>query len=291
MARIKAIILAGGAGSRLHPLTNIVCKQLLPIFDKPMIYYPLSSCILAGIRDVLIISTPEALPNIEGALKDGSQFGCSISYRTQNMPNGIAEALLIGEDFLDGSDCFLTLGDNLIFKSGYSDFVSNAIAENSGATVFGFPVNNPSDFGVINFNGETNGVISIEEKPTNPSSNMAAIGMYIYDDTASERVKELEPSGRGELEITDLNNSYLKENRLRCQLMSRGDFWADAGTFSSMNDCSNFIRLHQGYTNLLIGSPEECAYRMGYISTEQFTDLVKKMPVNLYSKALQQIVG
>ncbi len=286
----KAIILAGGEGTRLHPLTKVTCKQLLPIFDKPLVYYPLSSCILAGVNEILFISTPEALPKIESTLGDGTQFGCSFSYKPQEKANGIAEALLIGEDFLDGSQCFLILGDNIIFKSGYTDFISKAILENSGATVFGFPVKKPSDFGVVQLDAETNHVVSIEEKPEHPKSNLAVIGMYIYDGTAPQRAKDLKPSGRGELEITDLNNSYLEEGHLRCQLMSRGDFWADAGTFSSMNDCSNFIRLHQEYTNLLIGSPEECAYKMGYISKDQFVDMVRELPSNPYSRNLLRIV-
>lgn len=289
MNKVKAIILAGGTGSRLHPLTSVACKQLLPIYDKPAIYYSLSNCLLAGIRDILIISTPDALPIIKEALKDGGRFGCSIDYAVQKKANGIAEALLIGEDFLDGFSCFLVLGDNLIFKSGYTDFISNSILKNLGATVFGFPVKNPSDFGVINLDPKTNHVLSLEEKPKYPKSNIAAIGMYIYDNTASKRAKELKPSDRGELEITDLNNSYLKEGKLSCQTLSRGDFWADVGTFESMNDCSNFIRLHQEYASLLIGAPEECAYRMGYISKKELVIRAKKMPENFYSKMLRRI--
>ena len=291
MTEIKAIILAGGTGSRLRPLTDMVCKQLLPIYDKPVIYYPLSSCILAGIRDILIISTPEALPIMRRSLGNGQQLGCSISYKVQERANGIAEALLLGEDFLDGASCFLILGDNVLFKSGYTAFIATSISKNSGATVFGLPVKNPSAFGVVSLNAETNQVLAIEEKPDNPKSNIAAIGMYIYDETAPKRVKKLKPSARGELEITDLNNSYLRDEVLSCRTLSRGDFWADVGGFEAMNDCSNFVRLHQEYTNLLIGSPEECAYRMGYLSKDEFANMIRKMPKSCYSKMLQRIIS
>ncbi len=274
--KYKGILLAGGHGTRLYPLTNFSCKQLLPIYDKPLIYYPLTVLLLAKIDDILIISTPESIPIIKNTLGNGSDYGIKLSYQVQDEPKGIAEAFLLAEEFLDDAPCMMVLGDNIMNKSALSQFLDDALADNDGATIFGFPVRNPQNFGVVEFDRDNKKVISIEEKPTQPKSNIAAIGLYIYDETVVQKAKSLQPSARGELEITDLNKLYLQENRLMCQPLSRGDFWADAGTFNSMNDASNYVRLQQEYTNLEIGLPEEAAYYSGFISKKQFHELYKK---------------
>lgn len=287
---MKAIILAGGTGSRLYPATVATCKQMLPVYDKPAIYYPFSLCLLAKVSEVLIISTKEVLPILENLLGDGSDYGCPVQYKIQDQPNGIAESLIIGESFLAGDPCFLLLGDNILIKSGFVDFLSELETDRLGATIFGFPVKNPEHFGVIEYETKTETVLSLEEKPENPKSHLATIGMYVYDGSASKRAKSLKPSSRGELEITDLNIDYLKDGLLHCKTFSRGDFWGDIGTFESLNECSNYIRLHQEYTGMLIGSPEESAYRSGRISKSKFADLVKLMPNNSYSRMLSSVL-
>ena len=274
----KAILLAGGHGTRLYPLTEFSCKQLLPIYDKPLIYYPLTVLLLSGIRDILIISTPEATPLLKKCIGNGEKFGASIDYAIQKKPNGIAEAFLIAESFLSGSPCMLILGDNIINKSRFSEFIISAMKNNRGATIFGFPVKDPERFGIVELDDSLK-IVSIIEKPTNPKSNLAVIGLYLYDGTVVDRTKELKPSYREELEITDLNISYFKDEQLDCKILSRGDFWADAGTFNSMNDASNYIRLQQRYTNLLIGAPEEAAYRVGLISSEEY-----KASIDIHNK-------
>ncbi|MCH9844109.1 MAG: NTP transferase domain-containing protein [Alphaproteobacteria bacterium] len=266
--KYKGILLAGGHGTRLYPITKFSCKQLLPIYDKPLIYYALTLLLLAKIEEILIISTPTSIPIIEKVLGDGSQYGIKISYQVQAEPKGIAQAFLLAEEFLAGSPCMMVLGDNIINKSGIADFFSDAMRNNDGATIFGFPVRDPQRFGIVELDAN-NKILSVEEKPQNPKSNIAAIGLYLYDETVVEKAHRLTPSVRGELEITDLNALYLQENRLHCQILSRGDFWVDAGTFDSMNDASNYIRLQQKYTNLAIGAPMEAAYSAGFITQEQ----------------------
>ena len=266
--KYKGILLAGGHGTRLYPITKFSCKQLLPIYDKPLIYYALTLLLLAKIEEILIISTPTSIPIIEKVLGDGSQYGIKISYQVQAEPKGIAQAFLLAEEFLAGSPCMMVLGDNIINKSGIADFFSDAMRNNDGATIFGFPVRDPQRFGIVELDAN-NKILSVEEKPKNPKSNIAAIGLYLYDETVVEKAHRLTPSVRGELEITDLNALYLQENRLHCQILSRGDFWVDAGTFDSMNDASNYIRLQQKYTNLAIGAPMEAAYSAGFITQEQ----------------------
>ncbi len=266
--KYKGILLAGGHGTRLHPITKFSCKQLLPIYDKPLIYYALTLLLLAKTEEILIISTPTSIPIIEKVLGDGCQYGVKISYQVQAEPKGIAQAFLLAEEFLAGSPCMMVLGDNIINKSGMIDFFRDAMRDNDGATIFGFPVRDPKRFGVVELDAD-NKILSVEEKPQNPKSNIAAIGLYLYDETVVEKAHCLTPSVRGELEITDLNALYLQQNRLHCQTLSRGDFWVDAGTFDSMNDASNYIRLQQKYTNLAIGAPMEAAYSAGFITQEQ----------------------
>ena len=266
--KYKGILLAGGHGTRLYPITKFSCKQLLPIYDKPLIYYALTLLLLAKIEEILIISTPTSIPIIEKILGDGSQYGAKITYQVQAEPKGIAQAFLLAEEFLANSPCMMVLGDNIINKSGMIDFFDKAIKNNDGATIFGFPVRDPQRFGIVELDAN-NKIVSIEEKPQNPKSNIAAIGLYLYDETVVEKAHRLTPSVRGELEITDLNALYLQENRLHCQTLSRGDFWVDAGTFDSMNDASNYIRLQQKYTNLAIGAPAEAAYSAGFITKEK----------------------
>ena len=266
--KYKGILLAGGHGTRLYPVTKFSCKQLLPIYDKPLIYYALTLLLLAKIEEILIISTPTSLPVIEKVLGDGSQYGITLSYQVQAEPKGIAQAFLLAEEFLAGASCMMVLGDNIINKSDMSSFFKKAMQNNDGATIFGFPVRDPKRFGIVELDTD-NKIVSVEEKPQNPKSNIAAIGLYLYDETVVEKAHRLTPTVRGELEITDLNNLYLQQNRLHCQTLSRGDFWVDAGTFDSMNDASNYIRLQQKYTNLAIGAPMEAAYSAGFITQEQ----------------------
>ncbi|WP_343565316.1 glucose-1-phosphate thymidylyltransferase RfbA [Kiloniella sp. b19] len=285
----KGIILAGGAGTRLWPLTAYTCKQLLPVYDKPLIYYPLTSLILAGIQDILIISTPEDTPVLQKALGDGAFYGVSIQYAVQENPNGLAEALIIGEEFLGGEDCCLILGDNILYRSGFTHFMKAAIAENSGATVFGFPVKDPSRFGVIETADDAQKVLSLEEKPEKPKSNLAAIGLYLYDGSASEKARSLKPGKRGELEITDLNLLYLHEDRLNHCRFSRGDFWLDAGLFETLNDASNLVRLTEDYTGQKIGCPEEAAFVMGNIDRDTVLERAEMMPQSAYSAYLRRI--
>ena len=287
---MKAIILAGGTGSRLHPVSAVLCKQLVPVYDKPAIYYPFSLCLLSKISEILIISTAESTPAIENLLGDGSAYGCHIQYLIQQNPNGIAEALILGEDFLNGEPCMLLLGDNVLIKSNFVDFIKPLIQNHRGARIFGFPVKNPRSFGVIEYDQKTQTVLSVEEKPQNPKSNLAAVGLYLYDKTAPKRAKSLKPSARGELEITDLNMSYLNDGQLQCSNFSRGDFWGDIGTVETLNSCSNYIRLHQEHTGALIASPEECAYHVGNIGKDEILRLINAMPDNNYSQQLRDII-
>ncbi len=284
----KGIILAGGSGTRLHPLTLVTNKHLLPIFDKPMIYYPLTTLMLGGIDDILIISTLEDLPRFETLLDDGSQWGISLSYAAQPEPGGIPQAFTIGRDFLDGAQVALILGDNFFFGHGLPEQVRNAIKNNTGATIFSHYVNDPQRFGVINF-GPDGALLDIEEKPTQPKSNHAVTGLYIYDCDVVERVSALKPSARGELEITDLNSAYLSESRLNVELLGRGITWLDVGTSDALAKATNYVHSIENLQYLRIACPEEVAYQRGYIDHHQLRSLaesIKSSPYGAYLLSL-----
>jgi glucose-1-phosphate thymidylyltransferase len=264
---MKGIILAGGSGTRLYPLTLISSKQLLPVYDKPMVYYPLSTLMLAGIRDILVISTPEDTPRFVSLLGDGSQFGIHLSYAVQPSPDGLAQAFLIGEDFLAGEPCAMVLGDNIFYGSGFSRILREAAARVSGATVFGYHVEDPQRFGVVEFDAQRR-VVSIEEKPANPRSSYAVTGLYFYDGHVVEYAKTLSPSRRGELEITDLNRIYLERGSLDVKLLGRGFAWLDTGTMDSLLDAAEFVRMVEKRQGIKISAPEEIAYRSGWLDRE-----------------------
>lgn len=286
---LKGIILAGGSGTRLRPLTDFVCKQLLPVYDKPLIYYPLTLQILAGIKKILIVSTPEDLPSLKKALGDGSRFGISLAYEAQAKPNGIAEALLIGEQFIGKDKICLMLGDNILHVSNFPKLIKPVIANLHGATIFGFPVKDPSRYGVVTLNQATGKVISLEEKPSKPKSNLAAVGLYIYDNTAIAKAKKLKPSMRGELEITDVNKAYLKQKKLECIRLSRGNVWMDVGVFDAFSDASNLIRLFESRLGLKIGCPEEAAYICGNITKQELLKAAKMYHNSIYGEYLRGV--
>ena len=290
MTKRKGIILAGGTGTRLYPLTIGVSKQLLPIYDKPMIYYPLTVLMLARIREVLIISTPEDLPLYKRVLGDGSQWGMSLSFKEQPSPDGLAQAFILAEDFLDGAPSALILGDNIFFGHGLSAVLAAADAKQSGATVFGYHVNDPERYGVVDFDN-TGKVNSIVEKPVQPVSNHAVTGLYFVDGTASKRAKEVRPSARGELEITSLLESYLREDNLTVEKMGRGFAWLDTGTHSSLLDASNFVRTITERQGLQIGSPEEVAYKLNWISIDDLTETASKYGKNSYGSYLMKLAS
>ncbi|URI12725.1 glucose-1-phosphate thymidylyltransferase RfbA [Ligilactobacillus salivarius] len=285
---MKGIILAGGSGTRLYPITKGISKQLIPVYDKPMIYYPLSTLMLAGIKDILIISTPEYTPLFKQLLGDGSEWGISLTYKVQEKPNGLAEAFILGADFIGDDSVCLILGDNIYYGSGLSKLVQEAAQKTDGATVFGYHVNDPERFGVVEFDDNMK-ALSIEEKPENPKSNYAVTGLYFYDNTVVEKAKNLKPSDRGELEITDINKLYLDKGKLDVKLMGRGYAWLDTGTHDSMMEAASFIATIQKRQNLKVACLEEIAYRMGYISKEKLVELAQPMKKNDYGQYLLRL--
>ncbi len=285
---MKGIILAGGSGTRLYPLTLVTSKQLLPVYDKPMIYYPLSVLMLADIRDILIISTPDDLPNFQKLLGDGSEYGINLTYAVQPSPDGLAQAFIIGEDFVDGDSCALILGDNIFFANRLSESLSAAAKKEAGATVFGYYVDDPSRFGIVEFDQDGK-AISIEEKPENPKSNYCVTGLYFYDNRVCELAKQVKPSARGELEITDLNRMYLEEGSLDVITMGRGFAWLDTGTVDSLFDASDFVRVLQNRQGMVIAALEEIAYRNGWIDGEQLLQAAESYGKASYGAYLRKV--
>ncbi|BDE08473.1 glucose-1-phosphate thymidylyltransferase, rfbA [Lactococcus cremoris] len=287
---MKGIILAGGSGTRLYPLTRAASKQLMPIYDKPMIYYPLSTLMLAGIKDILIISTPTDTPRFKELLQDGSEFGINLQYAVQPSPDGLAQAFIIGENFIGDDSVALILGDNIYHGPGMSKMLQNAAAKEKGATVFGYHVPDPERFGVVEFDKDMNAV-SIEEKPEEPKSNYAVTGLYFYDNDVIEIAKSIEPSPRGELEITDVNKAYLERGDLSVELMGRGFAWLDTGTHESLLEAAQYIETVQRMQNMQVANLEEIAYRMGYITEEDVRTLAQPLKKNEYGQYLLRLIG
>lgn len=286
---MKGIILAGGSGTRLYPITKGISKQLIPVYDKPMIYYPLSTLMLAGIRDILIISTPDYLDLFKQLLGDGRELGLNFSYKVQAQPNGLAEAFILGEEFIGDDSVALVLGDNIYYGSGLSELVQSAAQKEHGATVFGYHVNDPERFGVVEFDEDMH-ALSIEEKPSQPKSNYAVTGLYFYDNDVVEIAKNIQPSPRGELEITDVNMEYLRRKALDVKIMDRGYAWLDTGTHDSMLEASNFIATIERRQNLKVAAIEEIAYRMGYIDDDQLFKLAQPLKKNDYGQYLLRLL-
>jgi len=287
---MKGIILAGGAGTRLYPLTMVTSKQLLPVYDKPMIFYPLSTLMLAGIKDILIISTPTDLPNFERLLGNGQQFGIKLSYKVQPSPDGLAQAFIIGEDFIGNDLCAMILGDNIFYGGGLGSFLKQAVknAENGFATIFGYYVNDPERFGVMEFDKDWN-ILSVEEKPNKPKSNYCITGLYFYDSRVIDFAKKVKPSARGELEITTLNDIYLKDGTLKGQILGRGFAWLDTGTMDSLVDASTFVQMIEKRQGVKISAPEEIAYRNGWISQDELLESANRYGKSPYGEHLKKV--
>ncbi len=287
---MKGIVLAGGAGTRLYPLTMVTSKQLLPVYDKPMIYYPLSTLMLAGIREILIISTPEDTPRFEHLLGDGADFGLSLSYKVQPSPDGLAQAFLLGEEFIGDDCCAMVLGDNIFYGNGFGSLLRGAVknAENGRATVFGYYVNDPERFGIAEFD-ENGKVLSVEEKPAHPKSNYAITGLYFYDKRVVELAKQVRPSARGELEITTLNELYLKDGTLDLQRLGRGFAWLDTGTMDSLVDAADFVRMIEKRQSIMISAPEEIAYKNGWITKDKLLESAKRYGKSPYGEHLKRV--